>query len=87
MGTCRSQYGAAIGFIGADGTPQMLPMVHVPTDVSAGFAVDALGRVWVGTRRGVAVREGRWPPNPGNRWMRPIALTLLPTHSRRATRQ
>ncbi len=39
MGTCRSQYGAAIGFIGADGTPQMLPMAPLPTDVSAGLAV------------------------------------------------
>ncbi|NTU80679.1 MAG: hypothetical protein HGA45_15105 [Chloroflexales bacterium] len=62
LGLCTQQYGAAIGFIGADGEPHMLSKEQIPADLTAGLAVDALGRLWAGTTRGAAVRDasGAW---------------------------
>jgi hypothetical protein len=71
LGRCGQNYGVtdgatrngyAIGFIGADGVPQMLPKEQQPADATAGLAVDQYGRPWVGTRSGAAVREadGSW---------------------------
>ena len=71
LGTCRERYGieasgglgtAAIGFIGPDGVPQMLPKDQLPAEITGGFAIDERGQPWIGTKRGVAVREadGRW---------------------------
>jgi ligand-binding sensor domain-containing protein len=71
QGACGQRYGItdsanrsayAIGFIGADGVPQMLPKEQQPADASAGLAVDQFGRPWVGTQSGAAVREadGSW---------------------------
>lgn len=48
----------ALGYIGPDGVPQMVPKGQLPTNMAAGLAVDAYGRAWVGTTNGAAVREG-----------------------------
>jgi hypothetical protein len=61
-GRCTPAYGAAIGYIDAEGAVQLLPLEQQPADVTAGLAVDALGRVWAGTTQGAAVRglDGVW---------------------------
>lgn len=63
LGRCTANYNnTAIGFIGADGTPQMIPPEQLPPNITNGFAVDAAGRPWIGTQVGVAVRNstGTW---------------------------
>jgi hypothetical protein len=71
LGACGQRYGVtdsntrsayAIGFIGADGVPHMLPKEQLPADATAGLVVDQFGRPMVGTQSGVALREadGSW---------------------------
>ena len=52
----------ALGYIGADGVPQMVPKEQLPTTMTSDLAVDAYGRPWVGTTNGAAMREpnGVW---------------------------
>ncbi len=79
--TCASNYGilsntatgghenfsaVALGAIRPDGTVQMLPKEQIPADITWGMAVDGQGRLWVGTRAGLSVREadGSWRAVP-----------------------
>jgi hypothetical protein len=61
-GRCAPSYGAGIGSVAPDGTVRVLPLDQQPTGEVVGLAVDAQNRPWIGTGRGVAVRDadGTW---------------------------
>jgi hypothetical protein len=52
----------ALGVIAPDGTPQMLPKEQIPADITWGMVTDRYGRVWVGVKGGLKMRnaDGTW---------------------------
>jgi hypothetical protein len=74
--TCMKNYGipsnlgsghasyttVALGVIAPDGTPQMLPKEQIPADITWGMVTDRYGRVWVGVKGGLKMRnaDGSW---------------------------
>lgn len=86
FGQCSANYGIsgdrsavlALGTVGSDGTVQMLPKDQLPAAGlgGAGLAVDAQNRPWIGSAKGLLVREANgtwravdvWAADQGTTW-------------------